>query len=99
MQYNNPYATLAVLHVIFREIIGYHYNHGPKIMGIDSYLKENVDTNVTIKPWHGENTIPIFLRNSYNFHEMKVLGTSCILMEIVNEIPGIVTLQKHIKRI
>ncbi len=65
----------------------------------ESYLKENVDDQVTIKPWHKEDTLPVFLRSNYNFYEMTILKTTCILMEITDEIPGINMLQKHIKRI
>ena len=68
-------------------------------MGIESYLKENVDTHATIKPWYEKNKFPVFLRNTYNFYEMRILGTPCILMEIAYDMPGVVTLQKHIKRI
>jgi predicted transcriptional regulator len=68
-------------------------------MGIESYLKENVDTHATIKPWYEENKFPVFLRNHYNFYEMKILGTPCILMEIADDMPGVVTLQKHTKRV
>jgi hypothetical protein len=70
-----------------------------KVMGVEYYLKENVDNNVEIKPWYEKNTFPLFLRNNYNFYEMKILGKPCILMEIADEMPGVGTLQKHIKRI
>jgi predicted transcriptional regulator len=70
-----------------------------RVMGIESYLQENVDSNVTIKPWYEKNKLPVFLRNNYNFHEMTVLGSPCILMEKADEMPGVVALQKHIKRV
>ena len=63
----------------------------------EAYLKENVDDYVTIKPWHEKKTLPVFLRNNYNFYELSILGTPCILLDITNEMPGADTLQKHIK--
>lgn len=68
-------------------------------MVAEVYLKENVDNNVSIIPWQGKNEIPVFLRDSYNFYEMTILGTPCILMEIRDEKPGHDTLQKHLRRI
>ncbi|MDY0235300.1 MAG: helix-turn-helix domain-containing protein [Gudongella sp.] len=68
-------------------------------MVAEPYLKENVDEHITIKPWLKNNIFPVFLRNSYNFYEMMILGTFCILIEIIDEMPGIDKLQKHIKQI
>jgi hypothetical protein len=65
----------------------------------EPYLKENVDEHVTIKSWHEKNTFPVFLRSNYNFYEMTILGTLCVLVEITDEVPGVDTLRKHIKRI
>ncbi|MEA1973919.1 MAG: helix-turn-helix domain-containing protein [Bacillota bacterium] len=69
------------------------------IMEIKSYLAENIDTNVKIKPWQGKNDLPIFLKELYNFHEIIILEIPCILVEIVDELPDVDMLQKHIKRI
>lgn len=69
------------------------------VMEIKSYLAENIDTNVIIKPWHGKNNLPIFLKELYNFHEMTILGKHCILLEIVDELPDVDMIEKHIKRI
>ena len=68
-------------------------------MIIEPYLKENVDDNIKIKPWREKSIFPVFLRSNYNFYEMTILGTLCVLIEITDETPGIDTLQKHIKRI
>lgn len=68
-------------------------------MTAELYLKENIDEHITIKPWLEKNNFPVFLRNSYNFYEMKILGTLCILIEVIDETPGINKLQKHIKQI
>jgi len=68
-------------------------------MTIETYLKENVDEKITIKPLLDTNKFPVFLRNSYNFYEMTILDTLCILIEIIDEMPGMDKLQKHIKQI
>ena len=68
-------------------------------MNAKSYLKENIDNNVVIKPWHEQNKIPVFLKNIYKFYEIIILDTPCILLEILDETPGVDTIQKHIKRI
>lgn len=68
-------------------------------MAIESYLKENVDDHIKINPWLKKNDFPLFLRNGYNFYEMTILETPCILVEVINESPGIDKLQKQIKQI
>ena len=65
----------------------------------EQYLKENIDEQLTIEVWGKKNQLPIFLREIYNFHEITILGTTCILMEILNENPAIDQIQKHIKQI
>lgn len=69
------------------------------VMTVESYLKENIDDDITINPWLRKNIFPIFLRDSYNFYEIMILETRCILLEVVNELPNIDQLQKHIKQI
>lgn len=69
------------------------------VMTAEIYLKENIDDKVTIIPWQDKNTLPIYLRNNYNLFEMKILGTLRLLLEIVDEHPGVDTLLKHIQRI
>ncbi len=68
-------------------------------MTVEHYLKENIDEYITIKPWFEKKNFPVFLRNSYNFYEMTILGALCILIEVIDEMPGIDKLQKHIKQI
>ena len=55
---------------------------------------ENIDDNVMITPWHKKDNIPVFLRNIYAFYEMPIMDTSCVLIEIIDELPGVVVLQK-----
>ena len=68
-------------------------------MTIEPYLKENIDDYVTIKPLQDKNKFPVFLRNIYNFYEIRILDNLCILLEILDEAPGVDAIEKHIKRI
>lgn len=69
------------------------------VMTVEPYLKENIDERITIKPWIKKNNFPVFLRDSYNFYEMTILGTQCILIEAVNEMPNVDQIHKHVKQI
>lgn len=69
------------------------------VMTAELYLKENIDEQITIKPWIKKNNFPVFLRDTYNFYEVTILGTRCILIEAVDEMPNIDQLKKHIKQI
>ncbi|MTI46825.1 MAG: MarR family transcriptional regulator [Firmicutes bacterium] len=69
------------------------------VMTVKAYLKENVDEHVTIDQWQDKNKLPVFLRNIYNFYEMIILDNHCILLEILDDAPGIDMIVKHIKRI
>lgn len=66
---------------------------------IERYLRENIDEQVMIKPWQEKNILTVFLRENYNYYELTILGTRCILLEAVDEMPNINQLQKHIKQI
>ena len=68
-------------------------------MTVELYLKENIDEKLTIKPLLNKNNLPIFLRENYNFYEVTILGTKCILIETVDEMPNVDKLQKHINQI
>lgn len=68
-------------------------------MTAESYLKENIDEQITIKPWLKKNNFPIFLKARYNFYKMTILGIQCILLEAVDEMPNVDQIQKHIKQI
>ncbi len=69
------------------------------VITAEAYLKENIEEQLTIKPWLKMNNFPIFLRDDYNFYEMTILGTQCILLEAVDEMPNVDQIQKHIKQI
>lgn len=68
-------------------------------MVIEAYLKENINSNVTINKWQDISKLPVFLENYYNYYEMTILDTSCILLEILDETPTVDVIEKHIKRI
>ncbi len=69
------------------------------VMTAETYLKENIDEQLTIKPWLNKNNFPIYLRDCYYFYEMMILGIQCILLEVIDEMPNIDQLKKHMKQI
>ena len=66
---------------------------------LESYLKKNIDDYVLIKPWKEKDILPVFIRNLYRFYRMTILDTPCLLIEIIDEAPGVDVIKKHIKRI
>ena len=68
-------------------------------MTVETYLKENIDEQLTIKPWLKKNNISISLREKYNFYEMTILDTPCILIEVMDEKPNVDQIEKHMKQI
>ena len=69
------------------------------IVTAELYLKENVDEHLTIQPLSESSHLSVSLRETYNFYEMTILDTQCILLELVDEMPGIDELVKHVKQI
>jgi len=69
------------------------------VITAEPYLKENIDEQIKIIPWNKKNDFPVFLRNTYNFYEMAILGRRCILIEVIDEMPNIEQILKHIKQI
>lgn len=69
------------------------------VLAVESYLKKNIDDNVSIKPWEEKNMLPVFIRNTYGFYLMTILNTQCLLTETMDEAPGVDVIKKHIKRI
>jgi DNA-binding transcriptional ArsR family regulator len=69
------------------------------ILAVEAYLKENIDENVVIKLKKVKSRVPIFLTNIYNFYDLKILDTSCILLEILDDLPGVDVIKKHVNRI
>lgn len=68
-------------------------------MTAESYLRENIDEHITVVPWQNKNDFSLFLKNYYDFYEMTILGTQCILIEVIDVMPNIDQLQKHMKQI
>lgn len=69
------------------------------VRNVERYLKDNIDNNITIKPWKSLNELPLFLKKAYTFYEMEILSKTCILLEVSDDMPGVEVLQKHINRI
>jgi hypothetical protein len=66
---------------------------------LEKYLKENIDDNVTIIMSQEKSKFPVFLRDLYNFYDMKILDTRCMLLEIIEEAPSVDVIEKHVRRI
>lgn len=69
------------------------------VLRVERYLKDNIDEQAIIKSWDYMGKIPIFLSNIYRFYTMKILRNQCILLEIIDEVPGIDAIKKHINTI
>lgn len=65
----------------------------------ERYLKNNIDDEARIETSKYANSFPIFLRDIYKVHKMKILETQCILLEIINETPRIDAIKKHMNTI
>lgn len=66
---------------------------------LELYLKNNIDDNVSIKALEYTNKFPVFLRSHYNLYEAGILGIAYIIMEGIDDMPGIDILKKHIVQI
>lgn len=62
---------------------------------IQHYLKQNIDSNLVLKPWPDSNKIPIFLRETYHLYSLNMLETECILLKVIDDTPDITEIQKH----
>lgn len=67
------------------------------IHAIGKYLRENIDDNIKIRKWDVEKKLSPFLLAQYDFYETEIMGQHCILLEILQQGPGIETLKKHLK--
>ena len=64
------------------------------------YLKETLDIDTRPKQWQGAGNLPIFLRNTYVFFGVRILGVSCLVMATkgkTEQTPA--TIQKHILQV
>lgn len=64
---------------------------------LEIYLKENIDENISIQFWEGKKKLSLFLLKQYDFYQAEILGQHCILIEILQESPGIDVIKKHMK--
>jgi DNA-binding MarR family transcriptional regulator len=64
------------------------------------YLKETLDIDVRPGKWPGTGKLPIFLRNTYAFFEVCILGIPCLVMatkDKTEQTPA--TIQKHMLQV
>ena len=66
---------------------------------IELYLKENIDSETIIERWDDVKKTPMFLRSIYRFHIITILKFKCILLEIIDEAPGVDSIKKHMNSI
>ena len=69
------------------------------MFAVETYLRNNIDDHVEIKPWTDNSKIPIFYREQYTWYGMSLLGVQCILLKVVDAAPDIDTIKKHFHRI
>lgn len=67
------------------------------INAISSYLKENIDDNVSISVLDGKDQFPLMISELYDLYQMKILDETCLLIGIINKAPGLDEIKKHIK--
>lgn len=61
---------------------------------VKRYLKENIDETVALRAWDARR-LPIFLRATYDFHEVSLLGCEFLLLSFLREIPRVSEIKKH----
>jgi len=66
------------------------------IQDFERYLREVLDLRIKVIPWKDERELPAFLRASYLFYEVSLLGNRCLAMVLrVNEEITPSTISKH----
>jgi len=64
------------------------------------YLKETLDVDVRPEKWSGIGNLPIFLRNTYVFGGLRILGVPCLVMaarDKTEQTPA--TIKKHMLQV
>lgn len=70
------------------------------LVAAEECLKDAFGGEVSIKSWHGEDQLPIYLKDYYAFYELTVLGIVCLLLEAKSRTAASVNVTKqHLKRI
>jgi DNA-binding transcriptional regulator GbsR (MarR family) len=64
------------------------------ISAVKEYLKENIDDHVIISPWN-KKVLPIHLRETYDYHIVKLLDSEFLLLPVLYGNPGIEQVKKH----
>lgn len=70
------------------------------VQRLESYLKEVLDVAVTAQEWDAGSRLPFYLRESYAFHEIRLLDTPCLLVvsrEDEERTPA--TVRKHVEQV
>jgi DNA-binding MarR family transcriptional regulator len=67
---------------------------------VTDYLGHAAGLAVEPRPWRGEDHLPRFLQDRYDFHEIQLLGTPCLLMldRHDHDVPP-ATVRKHIDQV
>lgn len=66
---------------------------------IETYLKENIDDEITIKPYQNDESFSMMLRDNFNFYQMNILSQLCLLIEVNHKLPEVDKLQKQLNQI
>lgn len=53
---------------------------GVEYHAIQRYLKEVLGTGIRIQPWKDAQRLPFYLRDAYDFAEVSLFGTPCVLV-------------------
>lgn len=64
---------------------------------LEMFLRENIDDNITIDDYREKNRVPLFLRKTFNFYEIVIFDSKCILLEVLGDSPSVDTIEKNIK--
>lgn len=69
-------------------------------MKFKKYLFENLGVSLSIEKWRKEQSLQLFLRDLYSFHECQLLDEPCLVMEVRDEQElSPATIRKHIRQI
>lgn len=69
------------------------------MLAIEAYLQKNVDSNVIIKPWQGQSKLSMLMQSYYNYYFTNILRVPCVLVDIIEDIPSINVIEKHMQNI
>lgn len=67
------------------------------LSALKNNIKDNIDDKFELFSFNEINKIPMFLKEKYNFYEIRILDISCILLEVKNDLPSIDMIEKNLK--